>query len=69
MTPIHATPCTLEAMARIGRPCTAPEIARVAGYTGRRVRQVLDAMRRDGRVVRMRRRAHRGARVWKLAGT
>lgn len=48
--PINAASCAVTALARINRPATTAEVAKVAGYTTRRLRTVLAELERSGRV-------------------
>lgn len=41
---VNATVCALAALAKLDRPATTAEVARVAGYTTRRLRTVLPAL-------------------------
>jgi len=51
--PVNAAACALRALERLGRPSSARAVARVAGYTERRLRTVLPQLAARGLVVRL----------------
>lgn len=57
--PVNAAACALVALERLGRPAHTSEVAELAGYTVRRLRDVLRQLEAQGRVVPMPR-----ARAW-----
>lgn len=50
-TPVNAAVCALRALALLGRAASTAEVARVAGYTPRRLRTVLPLLAARGLVV------------------
>lgn len=48
---VNAAACALGALARLGRAAVTREVARIAGYTDRRMRTVLPQLAEQGLVV------------------
>lgn len=53
VAPVNAAACALRALALLVRPAYTAEVARVAGYTDRRMRTVLPALARQGLVIKV----------------
>lgn len=51
VAPVNAAACALRALERLGRVAVTSEVARLAGYTSRRLRTVLPQLAEQGLIV------------------